>query len=163
MPLCFIKTTDLKTTFLEILLLFIKNKHFFFLHFFLSPKLIITGFAELCYEHASLPYTFTPRNFSTGKGRLLPFSRLYIDSDPPAFIGLSNLKSICQQLEKPFIKYKYWLEFTSKILWFMFIGIFKIISFQSKYCIPILHSFISLAEKGFPFANILRTFYERKG
>ena len=38
----------------------------------------------------------------------------------------------------------------------MVIGLFKIISFQSKYCIPILHSFISLAEIGFPFANILR-------
>ena len=56
-----------------------------------NPKIIFqwAGLEKLGYEHAFKPYTYSLRSFSKRGGRR-PI--LYIDSDPPAFIGLKVTK-----------------------------------------------------------------------
>jgi len=46
-----------------------------------------TGHKELGYAHAFQPYTYSLRPFSR-RGVKHPSPRLFLDSDPPAFIGL---------------------------------------------------------------------------
>jgi len=47
----------------------------------------------------SLVYTFSPRPFSRGVGHQTPPPKIYIDSDPPAFIGLGRKRSVLKGIE----------------------------------------------------------------
>ena len=90
-------------------LIFVLNKTKYFLHFF-NPFLAFfstlpstqtikvinliffqsADLEKLGFEHAFQPYIYSLRPFSKGGGRKTPPSSLYIDSDPPAFIGLKK-------------------------------------------------------------------------